>query len=468
MANRIKLTEKDLTVISIEQNSVNDVVYIPGFASKADAPTQEAIYCRTVAEFESTFGDVIPTFSENITYPTGFTDNATGNNTSSSDGENEPTSDAVNYMFKAGEYDPSYVMARELLIAGIPVYYRAFANNKSSIASADVAGAYTAMSTAIPDATPAVNSDIFTELLDTGYFNVKYITSGGYPTFEYNGTSNNAVAGKMIQIAQNRGDAIAFIDHTNYKARSLDPSDITSVFYQITAGDNKITDINGFGTMFTPWCEYSTASAGIVVLPGSFAYLISLAKSIRTNPSWLAIAGAARGVVPGLVQPITTVRLSNRLADWYSYCPANDAGADQEDTTRGVGINAISDYRPYGQTILGNRTLKQVNDNVLTALCFLNLRNLVCDVKKQLRYAAKACMFEQNTDVLWSAFKSRILPLLDQMVSGVGISGYKVIREACSDKTKIKSTVRLYPLYAVESFDICVELSNEEVSVTEE
>jgi hypothetical protein len=53
------------------------------------------------------------------------------------------------------------------------------------------------------------------------------------------------------------------------------------------------------------------------------------------------------------------------------------------------------------------------------------------------------------------------------MTSGYGISAYKVIREPSNDPTKIVATIRIYPVYAVESFEITVELSNDTVNFAE-
>ena len=53
------------------------------------------------------------------------------------------------------------------------------------------------------------------------------------------------------------------------------------------------------------------------------------------------------------------------------------------------------------------------------------------------------------------------------MVSGSGISGYKVIKGAPSDKTLITATVIIYPVYAVEQFEFTVHLTDDELSVTE-
>lgn len=468
MSNRIVITERDLTVSTLEQNSVTDVVFIPGFATQNTAGTDEAVYCATVEQFESYFGTNAPVLGnytapvapetegtwEDILYPIKTESTTYGFDSSAVPYDSD--SETAGVWFVAKSLDPSYVIAKELLSLGMPVYYKAIDYTKGTSTNpygdADIAAFYEAL--------PAA----YDELLDVGYFNVKYITSGGYPTFEYTAAAGN-ISAKMLNVATTRGDAIAFIDHADYPARSLDPSAPKSVFYSVNHSAFAISDASGFGAMITPWGEFSMPMNGIKQhCPGSYAYLVSLCSSIRNNPSWLAIAGTTRGLVPKFGKPLTLNRLSNKIADAYNPVETADISANP------VAINGITDIRPYGQCIWGNRTLKDnaATNNNTTALSFLNLRNLVCDVKKQLYYAAKSLMFEQNTDILWASFKAKVMPLLDQMVSGVGISGYKIIKETTPVKGRLKATVRLYPLYAVESFEICVELSNEEVNITEQ
>jgi hypothetical protein len=59
-----------------------------------------------------------------------------------------------------------------------------------------------------------------------------------------------------------------------------------------------------------------------------------------------------------------------------------------------------------------------------------------------------------------------VTPTLDQMQSGAGISGYKILKGTTTEKAKLVATVKLYPLYALEEFDITVELVDQEVSVS--
>ena len=297
--------------------------------------------------------------------------------------------------------------------------------------------------------------DILKELEDKGEYTVKYLTSGAYPIFEYN---DNGLAGTFVATAVERGDCVAVIDHSNIPYRTLDPVEAGSVYSSAKTWAKTLQEGAKFSTMFTPWgiysCPHAPAKHNTQVLPASFAYLISLAKSIKNNPNWLAIAGVARGQVPYLVELNTIERLSNTIADAYQ--PRDD-----------VSINAITNIKPYGLTIWGNRTLFDNADNGnLIASSFLNTRNLVSDVKKVAYTAAKRLIFEQDSNILWLNFKAAISPTLDQMLSGYGISGYKIIRGTTTEKAKVVAIIKLYPTYAVEDFDITVVMADQEVTVS--
>lgn len=311
----------------------------------------------------------------------------------------------------------------------------------------------------------------FEELKDKGEYNVKYLTSGGYPTFEYdtNEDSKNTIVGTMISCAQERGDCVALIDHTNNPIRTLNATKPNSVYGSLI-DSHKIAAYEDYGTMFTPWGVYTGLPATWTInsnvyngglFPASFGYLLALAKSIQTNANWIAIAGASRGVVPYLASLNTIERLSNPIADSYQ---SRDAKAS---------INAITNIKPYGLTIWGNRTLKDnEKKGNLVATSFLNLRNMLSDIKKEAYKVSKSLLFDQDSVVLWNNFKVGISPLLDRMVSGYGLSGYKIIRGTTKydgsplAKGEIAAVIKVFPLYAVESFEITVVVSDDEVSVS--
>jgi hypothetical protein len=252
-------------------------------------------------------------------------------------------------------------------------------------------------------------------------------------------------------VALNRGDCIVLVDHD-------DEFNVTNESYNtLIAGVADGIAIPDSCAMFTPWVNInSTVTNKTESLPGSFAYLSALAKSIKSNASWLAVAGATRGQIPGLdgINPLSSKGvLSNSLAD--SLQPRNT-----------TAINAITDIKPFGYRIWGNRTLKANEDGNLTATSFLNIRSMICDVKKVVYEACRRYTFEQNTDVLWLNFKSYIEPTLNRMKTSAGLSGYKVIRCHTDEKAKLVAQIKLYPLYAVEDFTVEVQMLDDEIAVS--
>ena len=551
--SRITIREADLTRLGVT-NLSSEVVYVPGFVTAdsdyLDSTTVDKnipTLCNTIEEFEAFFGHIPAVFAEDQPYPEGmFSENAVP---------------ASGIMFTALDVDPSYVYARELINAGIPVLYERMNGGAEDIT---VANMYSSLSTAVTG---------LDQLVDTGDYSVKYITTGGYPSFEYGAASvqyivsslsiqsadwcevrwiepatesdpsgkemfltqletaellpedtttfvitydgsawklpkgdttisvtladwgiqliggtpaandaisvsvavlnevSNGLANKLLSIAASRGDCVALIDHTNNQSRELIGD--TSVYYAVSNSESayKITSNGEFGAMFTPWCNvtfnalvsatkndtFGTINYDLVdwdpdAMPASFEYLMSLAYSMRNNASWLAVAGVSRGIVPNFISLESTKRLTNAIAE--SYQPDN-----------AIAINPITNIKPYGYTIWGNRTLKNnAVENGLTATSFLNIRNMVSDIKKSATTAAKRCIFEQNTDILWINFKAYITPLLDQMTSGYGLSGYRIIKNTSPSPVKIVATIRIYPTYAVEGFDITIELSSDTIN----
>lgn len=263
----------------------------------------------------------------------------------------------------------------------------------------------------------------------------------------------------MADCAKARGDAIAFIDPVNNKYQPLVGQD--SYYNKIAAKVQNWGDTSTYATTFIPSVNIDTtqlASNDTYLLPGSYAYLAALGQSINTNPNWLAIAGAARGGIPKLngANPFDLQkRLTNTIAE------------NEYQNRDGISINAITNIKPFGQRIWGNRTLKNnALEGNLTATSFLNIRNLVCDVKKIVYQACRKYTFEQNNDILWTNFKAYIEPTLEKMRTGAGISGYKIIKGTTTEKAKLVATIRLYPVYAIEDFEITVVMSDDEVSIS--
>lgn len=307
-----------------------------------------------------------------------------------------------------------------------------------------------------------------TTLCDRSEYTVKYITSGGYPAIAFgSGDSTNAeidIAKNMLNTAKIRNDAVALIDHENDGGKVLIPGEPVSIYAKCNTYF-KTADSPEFGAMFTPWGEYRIITNTIPnqILPASFGYLLCLASAIKTSPNWLAMAGVTRGVVPNLVRLATAKTLTNVIAEDYQ----PKFGSDNV-----ISLNAITNIKPYGLTIWGNRTLLPVDYKGTVATNFLNTRNMISDVKKTAYNTAKSLMFEQDSDTLWLRFKSGISPLLEQLKNGYGISDYKIIRGTTRynggqlSRGELAAVIRLFPVNAVEYFEITVHIADQDVAVS--
>ena len=382
--------------------------------------------------------------------------------------------DGIPDMFNAGDADPGWRYAYTLLSMGMPVYFEQM-NQKYDAANR------------IDTTAPAADDDITVETMYAGLINrfgiapdddsddsfdsmgdysIKFITSGGYPTFEYD---DNGLATAMVNMASKRQDAIALIDHTDNPTRALAATVETSVVYKVREWQLD-TKSEIYGSLFTPWFECSNPTISYnqngteipnKTMPGSFAYLTALAVQLQNYNPWLAVSGVTRGKVPYCASLHTNQPLTNNIADSYQALPSDNIGQ-----VMNISINPITYIRNYGYCIWGNRTLRN-NASGTKASSFLNIRSCVADIKKRLYEASQQLLFEQNTDVLWVNFKSLILPLLETMKADYILNDFSVTRLMVDPQTgyavpayEVMAVIRIQPINSVEIFDLTVYLEN--------
>lgn len=441
----IKIIEQDLTTGGSGISDTN-IVYVPGFMSVktedwGEKPTPANSYtptlCTSVSQFEKCFGKN-PYVKDNVNDDKDFT-------------------------------DMSYVYAKELLSLGLSVLYESL-NSKNDTGDDIVTPSEEVMFTFLKSNTTDGKSLL--KLKERGEYQFKYLTTGAYGNFNSSDT-DHTIAKNMVDVASNengRGDCIVLIDHEKTDDITLDKN--STPYSKIITWAKGLTEGADSCAAFTPWVNvfpttYVTLDEDkkpvAATMPPSFAYLSALAVSLRTNASWIAVAGVTRGQIPNLSSsnPLHLKKiLTNSIAE------SLQNRGDEADSV-GVSINAITNIKPFGYRIWGNRTLKDNQDtNGLTATSFLNVKTLVCDVKKIVWDACRKYMFEQNNDVLWLNFKSYIEPTLDRMKTGAGLSGYKIIQNPVTDKAKLSATIKLYPIYAVEDFEVTVQMLDDEISVS--
>ena len=136
------------------------------------------------------------------------------------------------------------------------------------------------------------------KLADKGHYNIKFLTCGGFEQ-----TAN--MVKEMINLAAKRTDCLALVDHKETITPSTGKSYVETVIDEINLLLGSATDNLKYAAAYTPWCNFNTSYVTVESnetesLPGSFAYLMAYLTSSKTNPSWYAVAGAARGGITGL------------------------------------------------------------------------------------------------------------------------------------------------------------------------
>ena len=343
---------------------------------------------------------------------------------------------------------------------------------------------------------------IFEEFKDRNLYNLKFITSGAHANLFIEdhrlGASHKILPDcvdkeksyfeELVGVAAKRGDAVALIEIQNdYDLEQGTFINKAQLIEDFTTNNHKYE----FAACFYPWGVYSMGFSGDVLkeMPASFGYLMAFAYSIQINDDWFAASGVARGFIPNLVSLNYQVGdsfmhvLQSDEAKWYDrddFIEKVTGYSDDEDYLP-IRINPIMFKGAYGMRVWGNRTFSFIGDDGIWAATrsnisfreYLNVRMLLCDIKKQIYGAATRVTFEPNDDITWLNFKGLVNNLLDRMQNGRGLEWYHWYKEFADDghgnrrKATIKATLSIKPIEAVEYFDITVYLTDEDAVVAE-
>ena len=289
------------------------------------------------------------------------------------------------------------------------------------------------------------------DILNKNLYDVKFLTNGGYGMSSDLQGSFVAAAG----VPAGRGDCLALLD----MSEDVKVDELLS-----TGEEHKAFSKSPFAAAFFPWCTFelsgdivgSDKTTEYYDLPGSAAYLLAYGLSVQTNANWMAASGVTRGVVPYLKAPKEEITEGQM----------HQLQGDEKDSIDAY-VNPIMMVGSYGYKIWGNRTT-YVDKTKDSYFKFLNIRTLLCDIKKVLYDASIRNTFEPNDDVTWINFKAMCSGLLDRMTSGRGLAWYRWKKEVAPQKAMIKAKLIIRPIEAVESFELTVYLTEDEVIVNEE
>ena len=233
-------------------------------------------------------------------------------------------------------------------------------------------------------------SDVITILENKDEYQFNIISVPGLTQESFSPT-----IGKVVSLAESRGDAIAVIDPVGY--------DSTLSTAVAEAGEVN----SSYAASYWPWVQVGTATGKnkfvppSVVIPGVYAFTDG-----ATAP-WFAPAGLVRGGIPNVIQAERKLTKADR------------------DTLYDGNVNPIATFPGQGIAAFGQKTLQKKS----SALDRINVRRLLIALKKFFGDQARNLVFEQNTIATRNRFLSIVNPYLESVVQQQGLYSFRVVMD---------------------------------------
>jgi len=262
------------------------------------------------------------------------------------------------------------------------------------------------------------------------------------------GLTNDALTTHMINVCEERGDAMSLIDlasvyippHEQYYADKASRIGTTPTAAAIALKDRRID--SSYGATFYPWVQ--TRDEGtrgqLVWIPPSVAMMGVLASSEAKSDVWFAPAGFNRGGLSEGAAGIPVTNITERLI------------SKDRDTLYEASINPIASFPSSGIVVFGQKTLQERQ----SALDRINVRRLVIYLKKQISILSTQILFEQNVQSTWNRFIGLIDPFLANVKTKFGLSDYKLILDSSTttpdliDQNILYAKIMIKPARAIE------------------
>ena len=202
-----------------------------------------------------------------------------------------------------------------------------------------------------------------------------------------NQSQHSTEVAQLINMCQERGDAIAVVD--------LAPYNSTILTYTGEAAELN----SSYAAAYAPWLRVSDPGTGQLiwvpastVIPGVYAF------NDRVAEPWFAPAGLNRGGLSTVIKPERKYTQANR------------------DSLYEGKVNPIASFPNAGNVVFGQKTLQ----TKASALDRVNVRRLLIQLKGFISQVADNLVFEQNTAATRNQFLSTVNPYLESVFSQIG------------------------------------------------
>ena len=259
------------------------------------------------------------------------------------------------------------------------------------------------------------------------------------------GLTNSSLTSQMIQLCEDRADALAVIDlDGGYVPKTETTNDAVTRRGDI---DTVISNLknrslnSSYGCCYYPWVRILDSLADRTLwVPPSVVALGTMASSERRSEIWFAPAGFNRGGLTDGSAGLPVVGVSERLTQ------------EDRDDLYESNINPIAKFPAEGIVIFGQKTLQVQR----SALDRINVRRLLIFLKKQVSRLSTQVLFDQNVPATWERFKALVNPFLSSVQSRLGITEYKLILDETTttpdliDQNVLYAKIFLKPARAIE------------------
>ncbi len=270
------------------------------------------------------------------------------------------------------------------------------------------------------------------------------------------GISNPGLTGHMINVCEQRADALAVIDiEDDYTPAGWDVA--LEEVDRLPNCDSAVRSLkdrainSSYGCAYFPWVQIrDNLSNKLVWVPPSVAAIGTMASSASNSELWFAPAGFTRGGLTSGAAGLPVIQTRYRL------------NSKERDKLYEANVNPIAQFPAEGIVIFGQKTL-QVTPSALDRI---NVRRLMIFVKKEISRMASTLLFDQNVDVTWARFKSKAEPFLTSVKSRFGLTEYRIILDETTttpelvDRNIMYAKIFLKPARAIEFIAIDFVITN--------
>ena len=270
-------------------------------------------------------------------------------------------------------------------------------------------------------------------------------------SYEYNvlsvpGLWYEPLTKNIIDIAQERGDALAVIDlkggytprHEKYfSSQASRGGDVQQVLNNLDSRNLN----NSYGAAYYPWVTVRDDTNGTFLkMPPSVVALGVLANTERVADVWFAPAGFNRGGLSQGAGGLAVVSTDGKMT------------ARDRDNLYSRQVNPIANFPSEGIVIFGQKTLQATQ----SALDRINVRRLLIFVKKGISQIASTVLFEQNVQATWNDFKSRSDSFLGDVKVRFGVDDFRVVLDSTTttpdlvDRNILYAKIFIKPTRSIE------------------